>query len=207
MRSESYWVCVVCVCVCYKSHLTYGASVRPENAVTYSASNEGQNIGRDLPETTAFKSYAAKYERKSQYANYSDLPAVSSLRLKHSEAPGAVADLGGGGVPRVPEPPLVELDIGQAGRWLRRCACCNVRKSCVCGYASICHVYIAASSWPSSSIHHERVDKSFRFVDLSNGSLSAALSPLGVTVKLRRQVRWTSPPPASAAGERGERYL
>ena len=28
----------------------------------------------DLPETTAFKSYAAKHERKSQYANYSDLP-------------------------------------------------------------------------------------------------------------------------------------
>ena len=27
-----------------KSHLTYGASVRPENAVTYSAGNEGQNI-------------------------------------------------------------------------------------------------------------------------------------------------------------------
>ena len=61
-------VCVcVCVClfVCYKSHLTYEASVRPENAITYSAGNEGQNICGDLPETTAFKSYAAKYERKS----------------------------------------------------------------------------------------------------------------------------------------------
>ena len=35
-------VCVcVCVCVSVKSHLTYGASVRPENAVTYSAGNEG----------------------------------------------------------------------------------------------------------------------------------------------------------------------
>ena len=34
----------VCVCVCLsvKSHLTSGASVRPENAVTYSAGNEGQ---------------------------------------------------------------------------------------------------------------------------------------------------------------------
>ena len=40
----------------------------------------------DLPETTAFKSYAAKLERKSQYANYSDLPGVSFLRLTHSEA-------------------------------------------------------------------------------------------------------------------------
>ena len=40
-------VCVsVCVSVCLsvKSHLTYGASVRPENAVTYSAGNEGQKI-------------------------------------------------------------------------------------------------------------------------------------------------------------------
>ena len=40
-RSEGYcsWICVS-----VKSHLTYGASVRPENAVTYSAGNEGQNI-------------------------------------------------------------------------------------------------------------------------------------------------------------------
>ena len=43
MRSEGYcsWVCL-CVCVSVKSHLTYGASVRPENAVTYSAGNEGK---------------------------------------------------------------------------------------------------------------------------------------------------------------------
>ena len=34
----------VCVCVSVKQHLTYGASVRPENAVTYSAGNEGQNF-------------------------------------------------------------------------------------------------------------------------------------------------------------------
>ena len=34
----------VCLCVSVKSHLTYGASVRPENAVTYSAGTEGQNI-------------------------------------------------------------------------------------------------------------------------------------------------------------------
>ena len=49
-----------------KSHLTYGVSVRPENAATYSAGNEGQKICGDLPETTAFKSYAVKHERKSQ---------------------------------------------------------------------------------------------------------------------------------------------
>ena len=67
-------VVVLCVCLSVKSHLIYGASVRPENAVTYSAGKEGQKICGDLPETTAFKSYAAKHERKSQYANYSDLP-------------------------------------------------------------------------------------------------------------------------------------
>ena len=82
-------VLCVCVSVCLsvKSHLTYEASVRPENAVTYSAGNEGRKICGDLPETTAFKSYSAKHERKSQYANYSDSPAVSFLRLTHSEAP------------------------------------------------------------------------------------------------------------------------
>ena len=48
MRSEGYcsWVCVS-----VKSHLTYGASVRPENAVTYSAGNEGQNICGVFSET------------------------------------------------------------------------------------------------------------------------------------------------------------
>ena len=48
----------VCVSVCLsvKSHLTYAASVCTENAVTYSAGNEGKKICGDLPETTAFKS-------------------------------------------------------------------------------------------------------------------------------------------------------
>ena len=68
------------VCVSVKSHLTYGASVGSENVVTYSAGNEGQKSG-DLPQTTSFKSYTAKHKRKSQYANFSDLPAVSFLRL------------------------------------------------------------------------------------------------------------------------------
>ena len=36
------WVCVVCLFVCL-SHLTSGASVYPENMLTYSADNEGQN--------------------------------------------------------------------------------------------------------------------------------------------------------------------
>ena len=50
----------VSVCLSVKSHLTYGASVRPENVVTYSAGNEGQKICGDFPETTAFKSNADK---------------------------------------------------------------------------------------------------------------------------------------------------
>ena len=39
------------VCVSVKSHLTYGVSVRPENAVTYSAGNEGQKICGIFSET------------------------------------------------------------------------------------------------------------------------------------------------------------
>ena len=44
-------VVVGSVCVSVKSHLTYGASVRPENAVTYSAGNEGQKICGVFSET------------------------------------------------------------------------------------------------------------------------------------------------------------
>ena len=39
------------VCLSVKSHLAYGASVRPENAVTYSAGNEGQKICGVFSET------------------------------------------------------------------------------------------------------------------------------------------------------------
>ena len=35
---------VVCVCLSVKSHLTSGASFRPENTVTYPAGNGGQKI-------------------------------------------------------------------------------------------------------------------------------------------------------------------
>ena len=64
------------VCLSVKSHLTYGAPVRPENAVMYSADNEGVNICGDLPETTEFKSYAAN-----------DLPAVSFFSAKRQRVP------------------------------------------------------------------------------------------------------------------------
>ena len=40
------------MCVSVKSHLTYGVSVRPENAVTYLAGNEGQKIGGVISEDT-----------------------------------------------------------------------------------------------------------------------------------------------------------
>ena len=36
--------CSTWVCVSVRSHLTYGASVCPENAVTYLAGNDGKNI-------------------------------------------------------------------------------------------------------------------------------------------------------------------
>ena len=47
----SMGVTTPCVCLSVKSHLTYGASVRPENAVTYSAGNDGQNICGVFSET------------------------------------------------------------------------------------------------------------------------------------------------------------
>ena len=41
-----------------KSHLTSGASVRPENTVTYSAGNEGRKIW-DFSETAPLQRYTA----------------------------------------------------------------------------------------------------------------------------------------------------
>ena len=52
-----------------KSHLTFGASVRPENTVVYSAGNGGQKICGVFFETAPFKSYGVKRKLKSQYAN------------------------------------------------------------------------------------------------------------------------------------------
>ena len=67
------------MCASAKSHLTYGASVCPENAVTYSAGNKGPKLCGDLPETTAFKIYTAKHERKSQYAIFPTYPGRGQL--------------------------------------------------------------------------------------------------------------------------------
>ena len=48
---------------------------------------ERQKICGDFPETTAFKRYVAKHERKSQYANYSGLPVVSFMHREVPELP------------------------------------------------------------------------------------------------------------------------
>ena len=55
MRSEGYCSCRVCVCLSVKSHLTSGASVRPENAVTYSAGDEGQKFCGVFSETASLQ--------------------------------------------------------------------------------------------------------------------------------------------------------
>ena len=67
---EGYCSRPVCVSVCLsvKSHLTSGASVRPENTLTYSAGNGGRKICGVFFETAPFKSYGVKRKRKSQYA-------------------------------------------------------------------------------------------------------------------------------------------
>ena len=57
----------VCVCVSVKSHLTFGASVRPENAVTYSVGNKGQKICGVFSDTPSFRvtALAALYGRRA----------------------------------------------------------------------------------------------------------------------------------------------
>ena len=71
MRRRVTVVGYVCLCVCLsvKSHLTSGASVRPEHTVVYSAGNGGQKICGVFFETAPFKSYGVKLKLKSQYAN------------------------------------------------------------------------------------------------------------------------------------------
>ena len=60
----------LCVCVSVKSHLTSRMSNRAINEHAYLVAYERQKICGDLPETTAFKRYAAKHERKSQLLIY-----------------------------------------------------------------------------------------------------------------------------------------
>ena len=60
---------VICVCMCLsvKSHLTSGASVRPENTVTYSAGNGGPK--GVFSETASFKSYGVICLPTASYSN------------------------------------------------------------------------------------------------------------------------------------------
>ena len=53
MRSEGYcsWVVCLSVCLSVSQHLTSGASVRLENAVTYSTGDEGQKMCGVFSET------------------------------------------------------------------------------------------------------------------------------------------------------------
>ena len=89
MRSEGYcsWVCVS-----VKSHLTYGASVRPEKAVTYSAGKEGQNICGVFSETVRLQRsstpsivrpcvQSAIFPAESTHAHYSIYHVVDRCEL------------------------------------------------------------------------------------------------------------------------------
>ena len=66
-------------------------SNRAINKRAYPVACERQKICRDLPEKTAFKSYAAKHERKSQYANLPAYPPCSAFSAqrtaKHQRLP------------------------------------------------------------------------------------------------------------------------
>ena len=75
----------LCVCVSVKSNLTSGASVRPENSVTYSAGNGGQKICGDFSEAAAFTSNGVKSKLTSQYANQNWLTATSFGTAEASE--------------------------------------------------------------------------------------------------------------------------
>ena len=73
-RVKALGLCVLCGCVSVKSHLISRMSNQAINEHAYLMRYERQKICGDLPETTAFKSYAAKHERKSQYANFPAYP-------------------------------------------------------------------------------------------------------------------------------------
>ena len=92
-RGLQYLGLCVCLSVCLsvKSHLTSRMSNRAINEHAYLLAYERQKICGDLPETTAFKSYAAKHKRKSQLLIYG-LPAVSFLHSTHGETSEATQE-------------------------------------------------------------------------------------------------------------------
>ena len=97
MRRRVTVVGSVCLCVCLsvKSHLTSGASVRPENIVVYSAGNRGKKNCGVFFETALFKSYGVKRKLKSQLLirsiAYSGLPAIRYSCSMYSKAPAVTA--------------------------------------------------------------------------------------------------------------------
>ena len=74
----------------YDSHLTSRMSNRALHEQSYLVAYVHQKICGDLPEMTAFKSYAAKHKRKSHYANLLTYPwSAFSTRCtaKHQRLP------------------------------------------------------------------------------------------------------------------------
>ena len=69
----------LCVCLSVSQHLTSQMSNQAINKRAYSVACERQNSRGDLPEMTAFKSYAARHNQK--YANYSGLVTHGHLSL------------------------------------------------------------------------------------------------------------------------------
>ena len=56
------------LCVCVKSNLTNGASVRPENVVTYSERDGRQNINEIFSETAPLQKYSLYSVHRHTYS-------------------------------------------------------------------------------------------------------------------------------------------
>ena len=67
-----------CLCVCVKSHLTSGASVGHENAVTHSAGNEGQSICGVFSET-------APLQRSNAPSLTAFFLRITRMRIVHTQ--------------------------------------------------------------------------------------------------------------------------
>ena len=84
------WVCVcVSVCLSVKSHLTSGASVHPENTVTYSADNEGQTVCGVFSETAPLQrsitpSVEGQYVQSAIFLRKTCMCIMVFTRSKHS---------------------------------------------------------------------------------------------------------------------------
>ena len=65
-----YCSCAVCVCLSVISNLISGASVHPENTVTYSVGNVGRNICGVFSKTTLFQSYSTALYDYSEVGHF-----------------------------------------------------------------------------------------------------------------------------------------